>query len=191
MRKLAAAFPGSFGDEARVTAVAALWRELLDQHPSVTKAAFVAGVYEIAWKHQSDYLPAPSAALDFFRLAQQKIERETQKALPPPPAPAHSAWERKSGPDRAAFLERHMAIGVLKGRGNPEPSEQDIAGVVGQLRAKRFCAGTLERIASGEVVTPAELIAAGVARKSGRPVTDGEARAAYERRGKQWPGAEE
>lgn len=190
MRKLAAAFPGSFGDEAKVTAVAALWAELLAQHPGIGKAAFVAGVYDIAWKHQSDYLPAPAAALDFFRLAQANIDRETAKALPAP-VQETTSWDKKTGPQRAAFLERHLAIGVLKGRGNPEPSEQDIAGVVGQLRAKRFCATTLGRIAAGETVTPADLIASGAPRTAGRPITGPERAAAYQRRGIQWPGAEE
>jgi hypothetical protein len=114
-----------------------------------------------------------------------------------------STWADKGGPERARFLERHVALGVLRARagvsltgfdGEPvpfEPTEQEIAGVVGQLRAKRFLQGALERIGAGEVVTPAELIAAQAARKGGRPVTDGEARAAYAKRGKRWPGAEE
>jgi hypothetical protein len=164
MRKLAAAFPGSFGDEERVTSVAALWRELLDQHPSVTKAAFVAGVYEIAWKHQSDYLPAPAAALDFFRLAQQKIERETQKALPPPAPVTQSAWDKKSGPERVAFFERHVAIGKLRARAGKtdlnvpfEADESEIAEVVAQMRRRGFLGKTLERIGAREEAPLADI----------------------------------
>lgn len=169
-RKFVAAFPGSFPDEAAVTDKVELWRELLEQHPTVTKGAFVAAVYEIAWKHKDDFLPGPAVALDFFRAAQLKIDRETQKALPPPAPVTDTAWARMSGPERVAFFERHVAIGKLRAERGVSlvgfdgelvpfaPTEVEIAGVIGQMRARRFLHATLERIAERDA-PPAEVIA--------------------------------
>lgn len=170
MKKLGAAFPASFPDEAAIEDKAVLWRELLDQHPWITRDIFVAAVFRIAWTHMSDFLPPPPSALMYLRDARDKVAREAQKALPPPaPRPTETQWDRMNGPERAAFLERHIAIGKLRARAGAidlnvpfEASEEAIAGVIGELRATGFMRRQLERAAAGELVSPGDLIEGGM-----------------------------
>jgi len=195
MAKLGLAFPASFPDEGATGERIALWRELLDTHPWITPEAFRRGVNRMCWEHKGDFLPGPAVALDFFSVAVKEVRRETEKALSPPAPVADAEWAQKDGPQRAAFLERHLAIGKLRARAGVSltdyegnlvpfaPTEQEIAGVIGQMRAQRFLSGALQRIADGEVLTPAELAAASADRRRGlRPITDEEAAAAHARR---------
>lgn len=109
-KKLAAAFPASFADEARAREVVTLWRDLLDAHPWITDAVFRRGVTRIAWEHKGDFLPPPAIALDFFHAAQQDVRRETEKALPPPPLPP--------GPDDPGQISaKERAREYLRARG--------------------------------------------------------------------------
>ena len=86
-RKLAAAFPGSFADEGATEDKMRLWRELLDAHPWVTQVVFAAGVLQIAWRHQGDFLPGPALALDYFQAASDELDRENRRRLPRPAPP--------------------------------------------------------------------------------------------------------
>lgn len=200
LARLVTNFTASFPDKPTMKARLADWLDLCMAYPWITDDVLYKAVPLIRFMHRGPFVPELAVFLDYCRLAQQDVERENQKALPPPPPPpAGTGWAAKDGPERARFLERHVAVGVLRARAGVsltgfdgelipfEPSEQDIAGVVGQLRAKRYLQGALERIASGEVVTPAELVAASAARKGGQAVTDGERAAAYRRRGLEVP----
>jgi hypothetical protein len=108
-------------------------------------------------------------ALDFFHEAQRQVRAETEKALPPPPKPTETRWDRMDGPQRAVFLERHLAIGRLRRVAGAtdlnvpfEVSEQEIMGMIGQMRAMRFMRRQLERVAAGELVAPGDLIRGGM-----------------------------
>lgn len=172
IKKLGAAFPASFPDDAAIEDKAVLWRELVDQHPWVTKGVFVGAVYDIAWTHKGEFLPPPGQVLDYLHQARRKVEAEQRKALPPPPErPPETAYSRMSGPQRAAFLERHIALGKLRARYgeidlnvpfDPLGGEQEIAGMVGEMRAMGFMRRQLERVAAGELVSPGELIEGGL-----------------------------
>jgi hypothetical protein len=199
LARLVTNFTASFPDKPTMKARLADWLDMLMAYPWITDDVLYKAVPTIRFMHRGPFVPELAVFLDHCRLALKDIQLAEQRALPPP-APVPDGWAAKSGPERARFLERHVALGVLRARAGVsltgfdgalipfEPSEAEIAGVLGQLRAKRFLRGALERIGAGEVVTPAELVAASAARKGGRPVTDGEARAAYEKRGKRWPG---
>jgi hypothetical protein len=172
MKKLATAFPASFGDEQKVTGAAALWRDMLDQHPWVTRGVFVGGVYAIAWEHKGDFLPPPGQVLDYLHAAKRRVEAEQRKALPPPPErPPETQYSRMTGPERAAFLERHIALGKLRARYgetdlnvpfDPPGGEQGVMGMIGQMRAEGFMRRQLERVAAGELVSPGDLIDGGL-----------------------------
>jgi hypothetical protein len=202
LARLVTNFAASFPDKPTMKARLADWLDMLMAYPWITDDVLYKAVPTIRFMHRGPFVPELAVFLDHCRLALKDIQLAEQRALPPP-APVPDGWAAKSGPERARFLERHVALGVLRARAGVsltsfdgelipfDPPEADVAAAVAELRAKRFLQGALERIAAGEVVTPVELIAAQAARKGGRPVTDGEARAAYARRGKRWPGAEE
>ena len=101
-KKLAAAFPASFADEARAREVVTLWRELLDTHPWVTEPVLRRGVTRICWEHKGEFLPPPAIALDYLHAAQQEVRRETEKALPPPPRPGGPEEEGQMSAKEAA-----------------------------------------------------------------------------------------
>ena len=119
----------------------------------IKKVAVPAGQY-----HE---VPTPGTFAEWVYKASDDAEREEQKALPPPPRQT-SGWDAKSGPERVAFFERHVAIGKLRARAGVSlagydgalipfaPTEEEIAGVIGQMRARRFLHGTLERIGNRE-----------------------------------------
>lgn len=161
MAKLALAFPASFPDQARTDGVSLLWRELLDQHPWITSAVFGVAIYRIAWGHKEDFAPGPAVALDYFREAEREERRtreqeEQRRALAAPPPSATAGWSNRPGPGRAAFLLHHLAIGKLKARGNPEPTEETVAEAAEAIRRSGFMRQTLVRIAAGEDVAPGE-----------------------------------
>ena len=113
MRKLAAAFPASFGDEAKVNGAAALMRDLLDQHPWVTRPTFVKAVYLACWQHQSEYTPPPAVFLDYCEAARVDLERDATaraRRLPPPAPPTDD--ERRLSDDRveAAKLKARLSL---------------------------------------------------------------------------------
>lgn len=132
----------------------ALWGEQLLGQPWVTDAIFTRARNLILTQHGDKYLPPFAVVLDYCHTAKDQIERETerweaeQRLKLPPPKPSTSGWNAMSGPERAAFFERNLAIGKLRAQGVVEPTEQQIAGQVGQQRATRFCRGTLEAIAA-------------------------------------------
>jgi hypothetical protein len=99
-------------------------------------------------------VPTPGTFAEWVYGAMEAAEREEQRALPPPAKP-RDGWDAKSGPERVAFFERHVAIGKLRARAGKtdlnvpfEATEAQIAGVIGEMRARRFLHGTLERIAA-------------------------------------------
>lgn len=113
MKKLAAAFPASFGDEAKVNGAAVLMRDLLDQHPWVTPPVLRKAVYLACWQHQSEYTPPPSVFLDFCEAARVELERDARgrlRKLPPPAPPSDD--ERRAQDDRveAAKLRARLSL---------------------------------------------------------------------------------
>jgi hypothetical protein len=119
-RKFVAAFPASFPDEDAIEQKVELWRELLEQHPSVTKPVFATAVYAIAWTHKEDFLPTPAKALEFFRAAQADAQRDAAALLPPPSAQdgeGDGSWfKRTPWPEVWAVFARHYVIGKARQR---------------------------------------------------------------------------
>ena len=145
------------------------WRDLLEQHPWVTDAVFRTTVSLVRFKHHGPFVPELATLLDYCHEASRQIRHEEQKALPPPERPVETQWSRMDGPQRAAFLERHIAIGKLRAYAGAtdlnvpfEASEQEIMGVIGQMRAEGFMRRQLERVAAGELVGPGDLIEGGL-----------------------------
>jgi hypothetical protein len=173
MKKLARAFPGSFATPEASEDRSLGWREMLDAHPWITPPVFQRGVPEVCWKHEGEFVPAPKVTLDYLHAAHKAVEREAQKALAAP-APVPAGPPGDTGAERAAFLERHIAIGRLRRVAEVwnldvafAPSEADVAGMIGEMRARRFCYGPLSRIAAGEDVSPAEFMAGAAGRRMG------------------------
>lgn len=148
-------FPASFPDEDSMVGKVRDWRDLLEHHPWVTADVFRRTVSLVRFTHHGPFVPELATLLDYCHEAQRQVQAEERKALPPPPSPPPGAWGRRSGPERAAFLERHIAIGKLKARAGHGvlsewlPPEEDIAAVVAELRRTGQFRKTLDRIASG------------------------------------------
>jgi hypothetical protein len=188
MEKLGRAFPGSVPTPEQMAGVTELWRELLDRHEWVTDPVFVGGVYAIVWEHKGDFLPGPASVLDFFREAERKAraadaKRELEQ-LEHQEAEVRAAaaglttgarrWRDRPGPDKAAFLLRHLAMGKLRARYGvrvtdweghlipfePPGGEEELAAMEEQIRRSGFLRRALARTAAGQDVTPEQFIEA-------------------------------
>jgi hypothetical protein len=138
----------------------------------IRKVAVPAGQY-----HE---VPTPGTFAEWVYRAMEEAEREEQRALPPPPKPK-DGWDAKSGPERVAFFERHVAIGKLRARAGVSlagydgelmpfaPDEAEIAEVIGQMRRRGFLKGTLERIGNRDEAPLADIGAQLTGRWPGAP----------------------
>lgn len=115
-KKLSAAFPGSFPDEAATEAKMRLWRELLDGHAWVTRQVFARGVLLVAWTHAGDFLPPPAIALDYFREAERVLDREARAQQAQLPAPAPPTEQERLEADARAEAAKGAARAKLPPR---------------------------------------------------------------------------
>lgn len=128
MKKFAASFGPSFTEHDAIREKSILWAEMIAAHRWITLDVFRTGVYEITWRHDGGFLPEPKIALDYFRAAKVKVDREaaarelealerqqTRTALPTPTANGgfqSTPEERRKWAEEDAFIRGYMP-GVL------------------------------------------------------------------------------
>lgn len=108
-------------------------------------------------------VPTPGTFAAWVYRTMEDAEREEQRALPPPAKP-RDGWDARSGAERVAFFERHVAIGKLRARAGKcdlnvpfEADEGEIAKVVAQMRRRGFLGKTLARIGARDEAPLADI----------------------------------
>lgn len=155
----------------QVEALKAAWWETITARPSVTDQVFERAV---AWtlKDPRTFMPTVGEFLAICDFVIGEVEREHERAqqdlarptLQGPPASPQGRWSELTRDQRAAFFERHTAIGKLRFRtghllngGDPnahEFTDAEIAAVVAEMRSGVAPVGPIARDA-GRVVAQA------------------------------------